>query len=134
MTEIAGEDTRDPNKNRGQPRGVASKPEIQFGLALGGVLLLYTVRWELRQTERKRDRKKMSEVLPFRGIRYNRDKIDNMWNVISPPWDKINPDKAEQLRKQHLNNIVHLLVEGKARVSVPWPDSARRRRRGRNNP
>lgn len=67
----------------------------------------------------------MTEVLPFRGIRFNQNKIDNLWSVLSPPWDKITPEKASTLRAGHPNNIAHVLVPGPQQSEPSWPASAR---------
>ena len=52
----------------------------------------------------------MAEVLPFPGVRFNPDRIDDLVDVITPPYDVIYaPDRAE-LEKQHPNNIVRLIL------------------------
>jgi len=67
----------------------------------------------------------MSEVRPFRAIRYNSGKIGDMWPVLSPPWDKITPELGEQLRAAHPNNVAHLVVPSvgseQLRVGAPAP-------------
>ena len=52
----------------------------------------------------------MAEVLPFPGVRFNPDRIDDLVDVIAPPYDVIYaPDRVE-LEKQHPNNIVRLIL------------------------
>jgi uncharacterized protein (DUF1015 family) len=52
----------------------------------------------------------MAEVLPFPGVRFNPDRIDDLVDVITPPYDVIYaPDRVE-LEKQHPNNIVRLIL------------------------
>lgn len=50
----------------------------------------------------------MATIIPFRGLRYNRDKIDDLAHVVTPPYDII--DEAAQARyyAQHPANIIRL--------------------------
>ncbi len=50
----------------------------------------------------------MAEVKPFTGLTYNRDVIDNLKDVISPPFDTIPPELHKTLYERHLYNIVRL--------------------------
>jgi uncharacterized protein (DUF1015 family) len=47
-------------------------------------------------------------VKPFRGLRYNLDRVRDLSAVITPPYDVISP--AEQLRYHKLNpyNVIRL--------------------------
>ena len=38
----------------------------------------------------------MASIIPFRGLRYNRDKIDDLAHVVTPPYDII--DEAAQAK------------------------------------
>lgn len=47
----------------------------------------------------------MVEIIPFRGYRFNQDKIDDFSNVIAPPYDVIDPELQEQLHARSQFNI-----------------------------
>lgn len=50
----------------------------------------------------------MAEVKPFIGLTYNREIIDNLKDVISPPFDAITSDLQRTLYERHPYNIVRL--------------------------
>lgn len=50
----------------------------------------------------------MAEVKPFIGLIYNRDIVDRLEDVISPPYDIISPELQENLYGKHPYNIVRL--------------------------
>lgn len=52
----------------------------------------------------------MVEVLPFRGFTYNKDKIESLDDVMSPPYDIISPDMQEELYEKHPYNFVRLIL------------------------
>jgi len=52
----------------------------------------------------------MVEVAPFKGITYNKEKIKNLDDVMSPPYDIISPEMQEQLYDKHPNNFVKLIL------------------------
>jgi uncharacterized protein (DUF1015 family) len=54
----------------------------------------------------------MAKILPFRGYRYNPEKIDTISDVISEPYDKITPEMQERYYQKHPRNIVRL-IKGK---------------------
>ena len=56
----------------------------------------------------------MVEIVPFRGILYNPEKIIDFSDVIAPPYDVISPQEQEQLHQRHPNNIIRLIL-GKTR-------------------
>jgi uncharacterized protein (DUF1015 family) len=56
----------------------------------------------------------MAQVIPFRGIRYNPDKITDMTSVVSPPYDRIYEDVQEACYEKSPYNIVRI-VKGKKR-------------------
>ncbi len=49
-------------------------------------------------------------VIPFRGLRYNTDKINNIADVIAPPYDVIKPEERIDLEARHKANIIHLIL------------------------
>ncbi len=49
-------------------------------------------------------------VIPFRGLRYNLEKVRDIADVIAPPYDVIKPEERIDLEKRHLTNIIHLIL------------------------
>jgi uncharacterized protein (DUF1015 family) len=56
---------------------------------------------------------KTTEILPFRGICFNPRIIDNLADVITPPFDVISAAEQHAFYDRHPNNIVRL-IRGKA--------------------
>lgn len=52
----------------------------------------------------------MVEVKPFEGIHYNKGKIENLDDVMSPPYDIISEEMQETLYNKHPNNFVRLIL------------------------
>jgi len=50
----------------------------------------------------------MADVLPFQGILYNIDKIQNISDVVTPPYDVISHDEQEAFYRRHPNNFIRL--------------------------
>ncbi|HXY75181.1 MAG TPA: DUF1015 family protein, partial [Dehalococcoidales bacterium] len=50
----------------------------------------------------------MADVLPFKGLRYNRTKIDNLAKVICPPYDIIPPALHEELHNRDEYNFIRI--------------------------
>lgn len=51
----------------------------------------------------------MVEIKPFRGLRYNPDRVDDISKVIAPPWDVIDDSMELQLRSISPFNVVNLI-------------------------
>ena len=51
------------------------------------------------------------EIKPFAGYRYNPEKIDNLDDVVAPPYDVIDETFQEELYRRHPNNVVRLILE-----------------------
>lgn len=49
-------------------------------------------------------------VIPFRGLRYNPNKVGDIADVIAPPYDVIKPDERVALAARHPANIIHLIL------------------------
>lgn len=49
-------------------------------------------------------------VIPFRGLRYNLEKVGKIADVIAPPYDVIKPEERVDLEKRHAANIIHLIL------------------------
>lgn len=52
----------------------------------------------------------MAVVIPFQGILYNKDKINDFSQVVAPPYDVICNDENEILRNRHPQNVVRLIL------------------------
>lgn len=63
----------------------------------------------------------MAFIAPFRGVRYNPDKIADMRTVVAPPYDVIGPEALNDLRRRSPYNVVHIDLpnaEGKSDQNV----------------
>lgn len=49
-------------------------------------------------------------VIPFRGLRYNLEKMEEIADVIAPPYDVIKPEERIDLEKRHPANIIRLIL------------------------
>ncbi len=49
-------------------------------------------------------------VIPFKGLRYNVEKVGNITDVIAPPYDVIKPEERVELEKRHPENIIRLIL------------------------
>ncbi|MFW6457150.1 MAG: DUF1015 family protein, partial [Planctomycetota bacterium] len=52
----------------------------------------------------------MPVISPFRGLRYNPDRISSISRVVAPPYDVIDSEQEEALRARHPQNIVHVTL------------------------
>lgn len=52
----------------------------------------------------------MVEVSPFKGITYNQEKIKNLDEVMSPPYDIISEEMQSKLYEKHPQNFVRLIL------------------------
>lgn len=50
----------------------------------------------------------MADIFPFRGIRYNNEKIGDLANVATPPYDVISDEEQDMYYERHPNNIIRL--------------------------
>ena len=51
----------------------------------------------------------MARVFPFHGYRYSRDKIDEIGDVVTQPYDKISTELYQEYLERHPNNMVHVI-------------------------
>jgi len=58
----------------------------------------------------------MVEVTPFKGIMYNKEKIEDIENVMSPPYDIISSEMQNSLYNKNTYNFVRLIL-GKQKTS-----------------
>jgi uncharacterized protein (DUF1015 family) len=52
----------------------------------------------------------MAVIVPFRGIGYNPQKIDDLTKVVAPPYDVISPQEQDALYQRHPQNVVRLIL------------------------
>lgn len=50
----------------------------------------------------------MANVIPFKGLRYNPDKVGNLSDVVAPPYDIISPDEQKRYYDKHEKNVIRL--------------------------
>ena len=58
----------------------------------------------------------MAQIIPFRGYRYNQEKINDPTDVVTPPYDRVYPDVQAACYARHPNNIVRI-IKGKPESS-----------------
>ena len=56
----------------------------------------------------------MATVLPFQGILYNPETINDTADVTTPPYDVISPDEQTAFYERHPNNVVRLILNREA--------------------
>lgn len=61
----------------------------------------------------------MAEVIPFRGILYDPDRIKELAEVVTPPYDVISPEEQKDYHKRHPNNIIRLILGKKTENDTP---------------
>ena len=52
----------------------------------------------------------MAIIAPFRGLRYNLKRIGSLGDVVTPPYDVINPAQQDKFYLNHENNIIRLIL------------------------
>lgn len=52
----------------------------------------------------------MAKVFPFRGFRYNLEKIEDLSKVVAPPYDVISPEAQERYYQRHPYNVIRLIL------------------------
>ncbi len=52
----------------------------------------------------------MAKVIPLRGIVYNPDKVENLADVTTPPYDVISRKEQKQAYACHPNNVIRLIL------------------------
>lgn len=50
----------------------------------------------------------MAEILPFKGVLYNPDKIKDLRRVVTPPYDIISPEEQERFHSRDEYNMIRL--------------------------
>jgi len=52
----------------------------------------------------------VANILPFRGIFYNREKIKELWRVLAPPYDIISGEAQERYYEMSQYNVIRLIL------------------------
>jgi len=52
----------------------------------------------------------MAKIIPFRGILYNQEKIEDLADIIAPPFDIISKEEQEQYHECHPQNMIWLTL------------------------
>ena len=52
----------------------------------------------------------MAKIVPFRGAFYNQQKINNLADIIAPPFDIISKEEQEKYHKSHPQNMIWLTL------------------------
>ena len=52
----------------------------------------------------------MAEIIPFRGTLYNTNKINNLADVVAPPFDVISEKEQNEFHETHPQNIIRLTL------------------------
>ncbi|OGL38481.1 MAG: hypothetical protein A2042_08720 [Candidatus Schekmanbacteria bacterium GWA2_38_11] len=52
----------------------------------------------------------MAEILPFKGVIYNKEKINETEKVVTPPYDVISKDEQENFYRTHPYNIIRIIL------------------------
>ncbi|MCI0453520.1 MAG: DUF1015 domain-containing protein [Candidatus Dadabacteria bacterium] len=52
----------------------------------------------------------MVMVVPFRGVRYNAEKVGVIDSVLAPPYDVINPEEQNELYEKNPYNVVRIIL------------------------
>lgn len=50
----------------------------------------------------------MATIKPFKGLRYNIEKVDGLENVVTPPYDIISDEEQKAYYDKHPNNVIRL--------------------------
>ncbi len=67
----------------------------------------------------ERDETNMANIKPFRGYRYNSEKIGNLGSVVSPPYYNMTPEDKEALYESSEYNSVRLFSGKKLEEDTP---------------
>jgi len=54
----------------------------------------------------------VAQIIPFRGYRYDPKKVGRLTDVVSPPYDRVDPDVQESCYRRSQHNIVRI-IKGK---------------------
>src|SRR5574337_1458830 len=52
----------------------------------------------------------MAVIAPFRGLRYNPERVGDLSLVMSPPYDVISPEGQQAFHVRHTHNVIRLIL------------------------
>lgn len=61
----------------------------------------------------------MAKIVPFRGIVYNPDRVENLASVATPPYDVITPQEQQAFYERHPWNIIRLILGKTSEKDTP---------------
>jgi len=61
----------------------------------------------------------MAKIVPFRGIVYNPERVENLANVATPPYDVITPQEQLAFYERHPWNIIRLILGKTSEKDTP---------------
>ena len=61
----------------------------------------------------------MAQVIPFKGILYNTQKISNLADVVAPPFDVISAQEQTAFHQRHPQNIIRLTLGATGESDTP---------------
>lgn len=61
----------------------------------------------------------MAIIAPFRGITYNREKVPELKEVVTPPYDVISRARQDEFYARHPNNMIRLILNKKRPEDTP---------------
>ena len=64
----------------------------------------------------------MAELVPWRALFYNPEKIKNLAPIVTPPYDVISPEQQAGYYDKHLYNVIRLILP-RPQINNPDPDS-----------
>lgn len=64
----------------------------------------------------------MAEIVPFKGLLYNPEKVQDLQKVMAPPYDVISPEYQDELYERHPNNVIRLILGKTSKEDAPGSD------------
>jgi uncharacterized protein (DUF1015 family) len=61
----------------------------------------------------------MAKIVPFKGIVYNPERVENLASVVTPPYDVITPDEQLAFYERHPWNIIRLILGKMSEKDTP---------------
>src|SRR3972149_6359562 len=52
----------------------------------------------------------MALIAPFKGLRYNPERVKDLSRVVAPPYDVISPDSQRAFHARHDQNVIRLIL------------------------
>lgn len=62
----------------------------------------------------------MAIVAPFRGLTYNFERVEDVSQLMAPPYDVISEEEQETYHQAHPHNVIRLILGKKKRGDTDW--------------